>query len=185
MKKKLVLVLLIAALLALLCACASPAAPAPAQPETNEEAPEPPAAETESPAATVETQVTESVFDEALDAQWRELFHAGGEGVSESGRSCFLAFDSLDELTHAAQFVLSPDQSEVLSFVSGSVALEDGWYVIKGDDSASCIPFRFSETAVEDGFELLFQDGDSVMMSEVDGDTIILDMLSIYESKKG
>ena len=78
--------------------------------------------------------------------------------------------------------ILSEDWTELTLYVYGHIEQADDGLILYDDYKDINVPFDFTDTEVEDGFEMVFQDGDVAEMHFVDQDTIIEDMNSIIDS---
>ena len=116
-----------------------------------------------------------------LRGQWPEMFSEGAEGTNEAGETFFFAYDDPDDLTLGAVMILSADQTELETYVFGEITYEDETFTIADVEGEESLPFSITN-ADEEGFTMVFQDGDTASMEFVDQDTIIDDMLSIWES---
>ena len=119
-----------------------------------------------------------------LRAKWRELFVGGAEGETTSGEHVYFIYNNPEEITYAGMMILSADKSELLHYDLGNVYLEDDNLVIEDVEGEVVLPFAILDSTDENSFELSFQDGDVAKMHVVDLDTIIDDMVSIWESVK-
>lgn len=116
-----------------------------------------------------------------LRAQWPEMFSEGAEGTNEAGESFFFAYDDPDDLNLGAVMILSADQTDLETYVFGEITFEDDTFTIHDVEGEETLPFTITDVG-EDGFTMGFQDGDTASMEFVDQDTIIDDMISIWES---
>ena len=103
--------------------------------------------------------------------------------ASTKRASIFLfAYDDPEDLTKGALMILSEDWTELTLYVYGHIEQADDGLILYDDYKDINVPFDFTDTEVEDGFEMVFQDGDVAEMHFVDQDTIIEDMNSIIDS---
>ncbi len=116
-----------------------------------------------------------------LRGQWPEMFSEGAEGTNEAGESFFFAYDDPDDLNLGAVMILSADQTDLETYVFGEITFEDDTFTIHDVEGEETLPFTITDVG-EDGFTMGFQDGDTASMEFVDQDTIIDDMISIWES---
>ena len=116
-----------------------------------------------------------------LRGQWPDMFSEGAEGTNEAGETFFFAYDDPDDLTLGAVMILSADQTELETYVFGEVTFEDDTFTISDVEGEESLPFTIADVD-ENGFTMGFQDGDTASMEFVDQDTIIDDMISIWES---
>ena len=136
---------------------------------------------------TGEVETSEDAEREPVTAEnrrdvWEELFCGGAEGTNEAGEICLMAWDDPDVIGYAAIMILSADQTELLLYDLGEVTFNEEWLLINDVDGEKDLPFNVTETEVEDGFELIFQDGDVFTMYFQDQDVILDDMVSIANS---
>ena len=117
-----------------------------------------------------------------LRAKWHELFTAGAKGQNSNGDHIYFIYDNPEAIELAAIMILSEDKSVLLAYDFGNVLAEDDHYIIEDVEGESVLPFNLPETEVENGFELSFMDGTSAKMQFVELDTIIDDMVSIWEA---
>ena len=139
---------------------------------------------TENGVTTTDTITSSEDDPTGLRAKWHELFTGGAEGVSSNGDYVYFIYDNLDDVTYAGIMILSSDQSELEVYDLGEVQVEDDHFVIIDVEGETTLPFYLPDTPVENGFEIAFKDGDVAQMRFVDIDTIIDDMVSIWESVK-
>ena len=116
-----------------------------------------------------------------LRGQWPEMFSEGAEGTNEAGESFFFAYDDPDDLNLGAVMILSEDRTELETYVFGEITFEDDIFTIDDVEGEESLPFTVTD-ADENGFTMGFQNGVTVRMEFVDQDTIIDDMISIWES---
>ena len=117
-----------------------------------------------------------------LRAKWHELFTAGAEGQNSNGDHIYFIYDNPEAIELAAIMILSEDKSELLAYDFGKVLVEDDHYIIEDVEGEAVLPFNLPDTEVENGFELSFADGTVAKMQFVELDTIIDDMISIWEA---
>lgn len=120
-----------------------------------------------------------------LRNKWTELFEEGAEGVSKDDWDVYFAYDDPNDISLAAIMILK--DGELRDYIFGDVVEEDGHYKIvdvdeKEDGTVENLPFEIGEVKA-DGFEMRFKDGDSVVLNFVDQETIINDMISIWEKQ--
>ena len=120
-----------------------------------------------------------------LRNKWTELFEEGAEGVSKDGWDVYFAYDDPNDISLAAIMILK--DGELRDYIFGDVVEEDGHYKIvdvdeKEDGTVENLPFEIGEVKA-DGFEMRFKDDDSVVLNFVDQETIINDMISIWEQQ--
>ena len=92
--------------------------------------------------------------------------------------------DDPENITLAAIMITSPENGELLEYVYGEVVVEEDTVKIVDVEEDINLPFQIGESEQENCFELYFQDGDSVVMEMVDLDTIIDDMISLWEVQR-
>ena len=116
-----------------------------------------------------------------LRGQWPDMFSEGAEGTNEDGETFFFAYDDPDNLNLGAVMIINAEQTELETYVFGEITYEDDTFTIHDVEGEESMPFSITN-ADENGFTMVFQDGDTASMEFVDQDTIIDDMLSIWES---
>lgn len=116
-----------------------------------------------------------------LRSKWREYFTAGAEGVSNDGYNVYLIMDDPQAITFAAIMITSANDEELLNYVYGDVTVDGDTAKISDVQEDIELPFRLGDSDQENCFELYFKDGDATLMELVDLDTIINDMISIWE----
>ena len=77
--------------------------------------------------------------------------------------------------------ILNAEQ-ELMVYDLGEVVVEDEWAVINDVEGETRLPFSLPDSDLEEGFELLFQDGDVFAMDFVDTDDVLDNMVSIANS---
>ena len=77
--------------------------------------------------------------------------------------------------------ILNEDNSQLFNYLFGDVVLEEDHYEIVDVEGNENLPFNVTDKEVEDGFEMTFQDGDSVELHFVDQETIIDHMIGLWE----
>lgn len=141
---------------------------------------------TENGVTTTDTITTSADDPTGLRNLWTEVFSEGAEGISKDGYPIYFAYNDPDDITTAAIMIMNEDKSELLVYIYGEVVPEDDHFKIvdvdeKEDGTKENLPFVITDTAVENGFEMEFKDGDSVYLGFVSQETIIDDMISIWE----
>ena len=116
-----------------------------------------------------------------LRGVWPEIFAMGAEGVSDIGSRFLFAFDDPDNMKKAAFMILSDDGSECYVYLLGTVIMTDEGPVLDDDYDDMYMYFDF-DNADEDGFDMIFRDGDIVHMQFEDQAAIINDMVSVVEA---
>ena len=116
-----------------------------------------------------------------LRSKWREYFTAGAEGVSNDGYNVYLIMDDPQNITFAAIMILTPNNDELLTYVYGDVTADGDTAKITDVQEDIDLPFRLGDSDQENCFEMYFKDGDAAVMELVDLDTIINDMISLWE----
>ena len=133
--------------------------------------------------ASSETFTTSEDDPTGLRSKWTELFSCGAEGKSPEGEIVFMAMDDPEDITYAAIMVLDEEMTELRDYILGSVLIdEEGVPYIEDVEGEELLPFTITDTEVEDGFEMQFRVGSPITMYFVDQETIIDDMISIWES---
>ena len=116
-----------------------------------------------------------------LRSKWREYFTAGAEGVSNDGYNVYLIMDDPQNITFAAIMILTPNNDELLTYVYGDVTVDGDTAKITDVQEDIDLPFQLGDSDQENCFEMYFKDGDAALMTMVDLDTIINDMISLWE----
>ena len=116
-----------------------------------------------------------------LRSKWREYFTAGAEGVSNDGYNVYLIMDDPQNITFAAIMILTPNNDELLTYVYGDVTVDGDTAKITDVQEDIDLPFQLGDSDQENCFEIYFKDGDAALMTMVDLDTIINDMISLWE----
>ena len=116
-----------------------------------------------------------------LRNKWREYFTAGAEGVSNDGYNIYMIMDDPQDITFAAIMILTQNNDELLSYVYGDVSSDGETVKISDVQEDIELPFRLGDSEQENCFEIYFKDGDAATMELVGLDTIINDMISIWE----
>lgn len=116
-----------------------------------------------------------------LRSKWREYFTAGAEGVSNDGYNVYLIMDDPQNITFAAIMILTPNNDELLTYVYGDVTVDGDTAKITDVQEDIDLPFQLGDSDQENCFEMYFKDGDAALMTMVDQDTIINDMISLWE----
>ena len=116
-----------------------------------------------------------------LRSKWREYFTAGAEGVSNDGYNVYLIMDDPQNITFAAIMILTSNNDELLTYVYGDVTVDGDTAKITDVQEDIDLPFQLGDSDQENCFEIYFKDGDAAVMELVDLDTIINDMISLWE----
>ena len=124
-----------------------------------------------------------------LRALWPEYFQGGAEGVNANGEHFYFAFDDPSNITVAALMITSPDGKDLTLYVLGEATLEsnDEYFngqqacVIHDVEGAGDLPFIVQQGTNGADFDMYFIDDDVSHMTMVDQDTIINDMITIWE----
>ena len=131
---------------------------------------------------TVTTTESEADAEPEFDrnAAWHETFYEGAEGQGEDGSLYYFAVDDFSDMSEAAFMSVSEDGSEVHGYVFGHFEESDDGFLLVDDyaEEGLSIHFWVTDTEVDDGFELEFDDGECIVFTYVDQDTIIDDMLA-------
>lgn len=130
---------------------------------------------------TTETLTTSADDPTGLRSKWKELFTGGAEGVSNDGYNIYLIMDDPYNITSAAIMITTENNEELVYYMFGDVVIEDDVAKIVDVQDGTDMPIEIGESQYENCFELYFQDGDAAVMELVDLDTIINDMISIWE----
>ena len=136
---------------------------------------------TENGVTTTDTITSSQDDPTGLRNKWKEYFSQGGEGVSKDGYNVYLAYDNPEDIKLAAIMILNSDNSELLTYIFGDVVAEEDHFKIVDVVEDEELPFWLTDKEVEDGFEITFKDNDSVELKFVDQETIINDMIDIWE----
>ena len=131
---------------------------------------------------TTETTVTSESDEPTLEEKWANLFVGGAEGTNANGDNFDFAFDDIDNLGFAAMIIVNADKSQLIAYDIGDVVSDDEWLYIEDLEGENELPFAYTSNEVENGFELVFQDNDTAVMTFVDQDTIITDMLALVRA---
>lgn len=117
-----------------------------------------------------------------LRADWHKTFTGGAEGTSaDNGDKFYFIFDNPDSISVAAMMIASEDGKTLRVFDCGPVQKgDDGVPFIADTVDNTTLPFEIVETN-EDGFVFSFQNGVQTQFNFVDLDTIIDDMITIWE----
>ncbi len=116
-----------------------------------------------------------------LRSKWREYFTAGAEGLSNDGYNVYLIMDDPQNITFAAIMILTSNNDELLTYVYGDVTVDGDTAKITDVQEDIDLPFQLGDSDQENCFEIYFKDGDAAVMELVDLDTIINDMISLWE----
>ena len=128
---------------------------------------------------TAETSNTGVTSDELAGAL-AQKFSAGAEGVTAGGDKVLFAYDDPEVFSRGA-IILIMDGGQSLMGREGEITYDgEQWKLIDEEMNAE-IPFVLSDTDDNDeqSFVMTFQDGDSAVMTAVDAETIINDMLAV------
>ena len=139
---------------------------------------------TENGVTTSNTLTTSADDPTGLRSKWKEYFTAGAEGVSKDGLNIYMIMDDPENITLSAIMITSPENGELLEYVYGEVVVDEETAKIIDVEEDINLPFQIGESDQENCFELIFQDGDSAVMEMVDLDTIVDDMISIWEVQR-
>lgn len=117
-----------------------------------------------------------------LRADWHKTFTGGAEGTSaDNGDKFYFIFDNPDSITVAAMMIASEDGKTLRVFDCGPVQKgDDGVPFIADTVDDTTLPFEIVETN-ENGFVFSFQNGVKTEFTFVDLETIIDDMITIWE----
>lgn len=136
---------------------------------------------------TVDGQVVENT--EAADpsdptglrAKWHEAFTGGAEGTNDDGEHFYFIYDNPDSIALAGMMITTPDGKTLSIYDYGNVLKdENGKPYIEDVEGKNTLPFEIVETN-ENGFVFGFQNGVQTQFNFVDLDTIINDMITIWE----
>lgn len=117
-----------------------------------------------------------------LRADWHKTFTGGAEGTSaDNGDKFYFIFDNPDSISLAGMMVTTPDGKTLSVYDYGNVLKdENGKPYIEDVEGENTLPFDLVETN-EDGFVFSFKNGVQTQFNFVDLDTIINDMITIWE----
>ena len=119
-----------------------------------------------------------------LRAQWHETFTGGAEGTNDDGEHFYFIYDNAESISLAAMMITSPDGSTLSVYDYGEVLKDDnGAPYINDVEGVNSLPFEIVESN-ENGFVFGFQNGVQTQFSFVDLDTIVNDMITIWEGVK-
>ena len=129
---------------------------------------------------TVTTTESENEPEYDRNADWHNTFFEGAEGQGEDGSLYYFAVDDFSDMDEAAFMITSVDQSKLAVYVYGHFVASDDGFLLVDDyvEEGLSIHFRVTDTEVDDGFELEFDDGECIVFTYVDQDTVIDDMLA-------
>lgn len=119
-----------------------------------------------------------------LSEAWHERFTEGAEGVSRDGDQIYFAYDDPDDVTYAAIMIVSND-GEHLSSREGDVLVDDDHLILSDEDMESETPFTITDQDGETFLMTFLGDGDEATMTIVDADTIIDDMVAVWQNFTG
>ena len=116
-----------------------------------------------------------------LRAKWHEIFTGGAEGTNDDGEHFYFIYDNPDSISLAGMMITTPDGKTLSVYDYGNVLKdEDGKPYIEDVEGENTLPFDLVETN-EDGFVFSFKNGVQTQFNFVDLDTIIDDMITIWE----
>ena len=127
---------------------------------------------------TTKTENT-GVTSEELAGALAQKFSAGAEGVTADGDKVLFAYDDPETFSYGA-IILVMDGGQNLMGREGEItSAGEQWKLVDTEMNAE-IPFTLSDTEDNDeqSFVMTFQDGDSAVMTAVDAETIIKDMIA-------
>lgn len=122
---------------------------------------------------------------------WPDYFTQGAEGVNSNGEHFYFAFDDPNNITVATLMITSPDGSDLSLYVLGEASMQtyEEYFngqqccVIHDVEDESDLPFAVQQASFGNyDFDMLFIDDDVAHMTFVDQDTIINDMITIWEN---
>lgn len=128
---------------------------------------------------TVTTTESENEPEYDRNADWHNTFFEGAEGQGEDGSLYYFAVDDFSDMEQAAFMMISAGEAPDIYIVGHFEDSDDGLLLV--DDYVEeglSIHFWVTDTEVEDSFELEFDDGECIVFTYVDQDTIIDDMLA-------
>ena len=126
---------------------------------------------------TVTTTESENEPEYDRNADWYNTFFEGAEGQGEDGSLYYFAVDDFSDMNEAAFLMISAGEAPDI-YIMGHFQDSDDGLLLVDDYKDSSIHFWVTDTEVEDGFELEFDDGERIAFFYVDQDTIIDDMLA-------
>ena len=116
-----------------------------------------------------------------LRAKWHDTFTGGAEGTNDDGEHFYFIFDNPDSLGLAAMMITSADGKTLSVYDYGKVLKdENDKPYIEDVEGSNTLPFEIVETN-DNGFVFGFQNGVQTQFNFVDLDTIINDMITIWE----
>ena len=118
---------------------------------------------------------------EDLRAAWQERYAEGAKGTSKYGDTILFAYDDPDGMNYAALMIISED-GEHLSAREGEIVWdeENEYSVLRDVDMDSDTPFNITDGDGET-FTMVFPgDGDEAVMTVMDQDSIIEEMLAVW-----
>ena len=133
--------------------------------------------ETTTETVTSGTDVSGDSSDD-LSTVMAQKFFGGAEGVSKDGDKIFLAYDDAETFSYAAIAIVT-DDGQTLFAREGDIVSDDDWMYIVSDEYGDQIPFSLSDAENEQDFVMSFKDGDSAVMTLVDPETVISDMIAL------
>ena len=89
--------------------------------------------------------------------------------------------DDPQNIAFAAIMILTSNNDELLTYVYGDVTVDGDTAKITDVQEDIDLPFQLGDSDQENCFEMYFKDGDAAVMELVDLDTIINDMISLWE----
>ena len=116
-----------------------------------------------------------------LRSRWEGLFTAGAEGENANGDKFYFAFDDPQAMSVGAFIITDAEGEKLYLYMLGDIGTDEDGPVLHDVDGANDMNFWFTDTEVEDGFELRFSDGDTARMHFTDQKTILSDMLDIVD----
>ncbi len=111
---------------------------------------------------------------------WESSFSGGAIGTNESGDTCYLALDNIEDATFAAMILEPSDTSDLLFMIGDISADENDLNHLEDMDTDTYIDFTFVDPDNSDAdFAIKFQDGDVFQMKLVDQKTIVDSMMPL------
>lgn len=128
---------------------------------------------------TTTTSNNTGVTSDELKGALAQKFSAGSEGVSAAGDKILFAYDDPEVFSYGAIIIVS-DGGQSLMGREGEITYAGEQWKLLDMDMGDEIPFVLTDTDIDDelSFVMTFQDGDSAVMTAVDAETVINDMIA-------
>lgn len=120
---------------------------------------------------------SEASDEDDLFASLTAKFSSGAEGVSNDGDRILFAYDDPQIFSYGAMIIVT-DGGERMLGREGEIVDEEEQYRLVDDEIGENVPFGISDGEDDDTYVITFQDGDSAVMTIVDQETILRDMIA-------